>query len=406
MVSDKKKSILRVAAAGLVLIGLLAFGYAIYNRSDAVDRIIVFSERTMLSGLWDAYKQEYWEEGTGRTVDKQSGNITTSEGQSYTMLRAVWQSDQATFDKAWGWTKQQLQRSDSLFAWKWGMKSDKSYGVLVDQGGQNTASDADSDIALALLMAAARWQQQKYLDEARSIITSLWKNEVIMVGGRPYLASNNLEKDSRTDAIINPSYLSPYAYRIFAQVDTSHDWVKLVDSSYDLISRAIDEPLNVTASAGLVPDWIAMNKQTGAISAVVANNALTTNFGYDAMRITWRLALDYEWNKSDRAKQVLQKLSFIKQEWEIGQTIYSTYSHDGQVVKKDEVPESYGTSIGYFMVTDPQLATEVYEKRLKNLYDQDTDGWSQKMSYYSDNWAWFGMALYQHQLDNLAKDLK
>src|SRR3989338_2078064 len=50
---------------------------------------IVFSEQRMLYLLWEGYKEEYLEPETWRTLDKQRNNITTSEGQSYTMLRSV-----------------------------------------------------------------------------------------------------------------------------------------------------------------------------------------------------------------------------------------------------------------------------------------------------------------------------
>ncbi len=150
--------ILRWLAVILVLTAAAIAGYAVFASSDKADKNIVFASHTLLSGTWDSYKEEYWENETGRTLDKQQNDITTSEGQSYTMLRAVWMSDKTTFDKAWEWTQEQLEREDGLFAWRWGEKADGTYGVLEDVGGQNAASDADTDIALALLMAAGRWQ--------------------------------------------------------------------------------------------------------------------------------------------------------------------------------------------------------------------------------------------------------
>lgn len=400
-----KKFLIRFFAVLLILFGGSVAAYAAFRSSDKVDKNIVFADSTLLAGLWDNYKKVYWESETGRTLDKQQNDITTSEGQSYTMLRAVWQSDQATFDKSWKWTKEQLQRDDALFAWKWGKKADGSYGTLTDQGGQNTASDADSDIALALLMAASRWQQQSYLDEARKIIPAIWEEEVITAAGKPYLASNSLEKASKEDAVMNISYLSPYAYRLFAEVDRTHDWAALVDSSYDLINRSIDAPLDKSTSAKLPPDWIILNKTSGEISAPKNQPNLTTNYGYDAMRLPWRLALDYQWNNEERAKTTLQKMSFIRDEWQEDGKIYSTYSHDGQVVKNHEVAEAYATALSKFTVTDPSIADEIYDKKIKTLYDQNANAWVGEMTYYGDNWAWFSIALHEKKLENLAGQL-
>ncbi len=401
-----KKFIIRFFAALLISVGLTVAAVAAFKGSEKADQNLVFSDRTLLSGLWDSYKKEYWEESTGRTLDKQQNDITTSEGQSYTMLRAAWQSDQPTFDKTWSWTREHLQRDDSLFAWKWGMKGDGSYGTLTDQGGQNSASDADSDIALALLMAASRWQQQTYLVEAKQVISNLWKEEVITAAGKPYLASNNLEKSSKQDAIINPSYLSPYAYRLFAKVDPTHDWKGLVDTSYDLINRSMDDQLDKSRAVGLPPDWLTINKSTGAIAAVSGSDTLTTNYGYDAMRLPWRLALDYQWYGEPRAKATLEKMTFLKQQWQQNDKLHATYSHDGTTIKDYEAAEGYATSLAYFSVTDPEMARSIYDQKLKTLYDQNKNAWVRPMTYYADNWAWFGIALYDKKLDNLAATLK
>lgn len=405
MKSSKLKHLFRVTGVLLVTASLIMVSYVLIRSNDKVDTKQVFADRTLLSGLWDSYKKEYWEEGTGRTLDKQQNDITTSEGQSYTLLRAVWQSDKSTFDKSWKWTKEQLQREDDLFAWKWGKKSDGSYGVLTSENGQNTASDGDSDIALALILAASRWQDDSYLNDAKRIISSIWEEEVIIVNSTPYLASNNLEKNSSKAAVINPSYFSPYAYRIFSKVDKNkeHDWMALVDSSYELINDSMDMQLDTEKSANLVPDWILMDKKTGTLSAPKDIGTLSTNYGYDAMRTAWRLALDYQWYDEPRAKQTLKKMSFLSDEWNNNQKLKAIYTHDGKSVSSDEPPEVYGTSIGYYMVADPKNAEEIYTKKLQSLYNANENSWSQPMNYYSDNWTWFGIALHNKSLPNLTE---
>lgn len=394
-----KRFMLRLFGGLLVATGVALVVFAMYRNSHKADVPLVFSSRTMLSGLWSTYKDEYWEASTGRTLDKQRDNITTSEGQSYTMLRAVWQSDQGTFDTSWNWTKQHLQRpDDKLFAWKWGKKADGSYGVLTDQGGQNTAADADADIALALLMAGARWQQEKYLQEAQTIITNIWNQEVITVSGKTFLAADNLEKNSTRDIVINPSYFAPYSFKLFAKADSQHNWQKVADDSYDLLLAMQTQPLDKAKSAGLPPDWVLIDRNTGVFKNPTGET--TTNYGYDAMRTPWRLALDYSWTKDNRAKKVLEEMSFLNQQWRTNNRLASVYSHDGQTLTYEESAAVYGGNIGYFVVVQPHTATAIYERKLKSLYDANTQSWNQPMSYYSDNWAWFGMALYNNLLEN------
>jgi len=395
----------RLLAIVLIVVAAGATTYAVIASSKKVDQNIIFASHTLLAGTWNDYKTEYWEKDTGRTLDKQQDDITTSEGQSYTMMRAVWMSDKPTFDKAWAWTQEQLQREDKLFSWRWGKLDDGTYGVLTNVNGQNAASDADSDIALALLMAASRWQDEKYLIQGKEVITSMWEHEVVTAGGKQYLASNNLEKQSSSPIVMNPSYLAPYAYREFAKVDKQHDWNAIVDSSYDLLARSADANLDKSKTSGLIPDWVLMDRETGALSAPTVDT-LTTNYGYDAMRAPWRIALDYKWNDEPRAKETLEKMSFLADQWKANGSLKSIYAHDGSVVSNDEVAESYGTALAYFDVVESDLAKEVYDEKIKTLYDQNTNSWDQPITYYAANWVWFGIALHEDQLPNLAKDLK
>lgn len=400
--------LLRLVAVLVILAGAGTAIYAAYNSSSKVDSKQVFADRTMLAGLWNAYKNEYWEASTGRTIDKQSNNITTSEGQSYTMLRAVWQGDKPTFDTTWAWTQQQLQRKDKLFSWKWGKKADGTYGILTSINGQNAASDADTDIALALTMAASRWQQESYLGDAQSILTGLWNNEVVTIAGKPYMAANDVEKGSaKSYIIVNPSYLNPAAYRIFASIDKTkgRDWNALVTSSYALINRTIDSKLDRSSSAGLVPDWVTVADADGTVGApTAAESSYTTDYGYEAFRTPWRLALDYSWNKSADAKATLAKMSYLGDQWNANDKLAAIYTHDGVATADYESTGAYGGDIGYFIVNDPAQAKQVYDTKLQYLYDPNKNTWTQDLGYYDANWAWFGMALYTGGLENLAGD--
>lgn len=387
----------RIAGIACLLVGLLIAGLTAYFDSQKIT--LRLDDEALLARMWDRHKSDYWEAATGRTLDTQQNGITTSEGQSYTMMRAVWMNDRPTFDKAWDWTQQQLQHSDdALFAWRWGQRSDGSYGVLTDQGGQNSASDADIDIAFALLMAANRWQSPGYRDDARPIINSIWEEEVSVIQGKPYLLANDLEKRSAsTSAIINPSYYAPYAFRVFAEVDPNHDWRGLVGASYDFLAAASQAPLDTGRSAGLPPDWVVINKTSGVISATGQPN-LTTNFSYDAKRTVWRLALDYVWNDEDRAKRLLESYAYLAQAYERDQKLLSTYNHAGQSLTNDEVAAMYGSALGYFLIHRADLAEVIYRDKLRPIYA----GQPGAVSYYSDNWAWFGMALANDRLTNFA----
>ncbi len=388
----------------LILLGAVIFTAVLYHNNQRRQQPLVYSPQGMVSALWNTYKQVYWDSSTGRTLDRQRNDITTSEGQSYTMLRAVWIDDKTTFDKTWEWTQSNLKhQNDHLFSWLYGKRPDGSVGVLSQQGGQNSAADADTDIALALVFASQRWQDPRYLDQAKQIIGDIWAREVIPIQGEPYLVADNVEGGPASSvAVLNPSYYSPYSYRIFAQIDPQHDWQKVVDTSYTVLEQSTVQKLDKQSAAGLPPDWVAINKTTGELTAVpTASSTLTTNYSYDALRTPWRLALDYEWYKDPRDKSILEKFSALGSSWQNDHVLYTAYAHDGQQLSTLETPAMYGGSLGYFVTENPAQAKNIYQQKLLTLYNPDSQSWGTEMSYYDDNWSWFGLALYNNLLANL-----
>ena len=366
----------------------------------AADEPIAPRDATVLSDLWRAYEDAYIDPATGRTVDHQAGGITTSEGQSYTMMRAVWMDDRQTFAESWQWTKDNLQRRDGLMAWKFGERADGTFGVLRNVGGGNSATDADVDIAFALLMGYSRWKDDDLLYDALPVITTIWEKAVVRVDGRLVLAADDLQRLDGERVIVNPSYLAPYAYRVFAQVDPEHDWTALVDGSYALLRDLQDQPLDAATTAGLPPDWVSIDRRTGRYRAVSPEQ--TTRFGYEAIRLPWRLALDHRWYGEERARALLDAQDdVLARAWTADRRLVAVYDREGRPAVDYESPALYGGAMGYFDVTDPALADEMYAEELLPLYDVDGRGVAGTLGYYESNWAWFGMALHLDELPNL-----
>lgn len=391
----------RLIGMVLIVVAIVLAAAVIYRNSLRRQIPLVFSHKIILDSTWANYKNTYIERGSSRTLDKQRQNITTSEGQSYTMMRAVWLDDKSTFDSSWQWTKANLQRQDKLFSWLYGKLADGTFGVEQKNGASNSASDADVDIALSLIFAYERWREAPYLEEALPILRSIWDNEVLLIGGKPYLLANNLEKNSnKEDVIVNPSYFAPYAYKVFFQYDRGRQWLLLAGSSYDLLERAMNASLGGRQTKKLPPDWLVINRKTGELGAH-ENVELSTNFGYDALRVPWRITLDWQWFADPRAKALLEQMQFLADEWnEHG--LLSLYHHDGSIAEQREFPALYGGTIGFFSTVYPEIALEIYRNKLVILFDPDRQSWKKELSYYDDNWAWFGMAMYHKVLPNLS----
>lgn len=396
-----KRSVILPIIIVLLLSCIGGGAYVAYEHSSQRNIPLIFSNNQTLLEMWASYKKTFIEQGSNRTVDRSQNNVSTSEGESYTMLRAVWMDDKPTFDQSWVWTQDNLQRPDSLFAWSYGPLPNGHYGVQTSIGGNNTASDGDTDIALALLMAYIRWNNPQYLAEAKPIIQSIWKEEVVNVAGQPVMTADDLERNSQTTVVVNPSYFMPYAYRAFAKVDPKDNWNGLLNNSYSLLATLSSSPLSSSKSAGLFPDWVFINRTTGAITAPPASSGLTTNYGYNAIRIPWQLALDYQWYHDPRDKSLLEKLSFLETQWNQNQKLDAVYAHDGSVVGNYESTAMYGAAMGYFVVVQPQTGKQVYKEKIQTLYNPDKQIEITSLSYYDANWGWFGMALAQDALTNL-----
>jgi endoglucanase len=303
--------------------------------------------------------------------------------------------DQQTFAESWQWTKDILQRDDSLLASRFGQRPDGSYDVL----DQRSVTGADADVASALLMAYSRWQQDDYLYDALPIIQALWERSVVRVDGRPVLVADDLQRLDPETVLVNPSYLAPYAYRVFAQVDPDHDWAGLVDTSYSLLEELGRQPLDAGQAVGLPPDWVRVDRRTGELRA--PGGDLTTDFGREALRSPWRLALDHAWYGDERALRLLEGQAVLAGSWTDQGRLVAAYDRDGTPATDSETPAMYSGAMGYFTTVEPDLADEVYTEELLPLYDPDTGDLTEQLDYYDSNWVWFGMALHLDELPNL-----
>lgn len=350
----------------------------------------------LLENTWSFYKSNFIK-SYGQTVDP-SKNITTSEGQSYTMLRAYIMDDKATFDGTWNWTKDHMQfrTDDKLFSWLWGVKSGEEQ--VLDTG---HATDADEDIALTLILAGNKWSNSSYINEAKDILDDLWDTSVVEVKGK-YIMHAGTGFDHPDGYVINPSYLSPASYRVFAQVDNSHNWEKLADDSYYFLDQVSKMKGN---SSSLPADWVFISKSGVVSSAKKYMKDTEENYGYDAFRTIWRVALDYQWFKNADAKSYLEKTNpFFEAEWGKQKDVFSVYKLDGKPAVDYKSLATSTALLSNIMVTNPSLAKEVYKEIYTNTYLKE-GYWGNGNDYYDQNWAWFSTALYTNSI-HLPSSLK
>jgi endo-1,4-beta-D-glucanase Y len=219
----------------------------------------------------------------GRVVRPDMANDTVSEGIAYGMLIGVYMNDRPMFDTLWTYA-QSKRDSHGLMNWRI-----DANGAVVGQG---AATDADEDMAWALLMAGAQWGAS-YRASATTLIDAIWVSAV-EAGSNVLKPGDNFGGSGQT----NPSYFAPSYYRVFAKVTPSRNWMAVVDSSYSILAAS-------SGAYGLVPNWV--NSQGAGINGP-GNDANGPHFGYDASRTPWRIALDYCENGEPRAKAYLDKV--------------------------------------------------------------------------------------------------
>ncbi len=334
----------------------------------------------VLEESWKAYLGRFVQ-ADGRVIDHKAGEISTSEGQSYAMLRAVWIGDRATFDKAYTWGRDNLNskiRPDHLWAWKWGRDKDGQWRVL----DKAFATDADQDVALALILAYQRWNSDEYLRDARSILNDLWNSATREIAGKRYLlAGDSLCKGDTCR--LNPSYYAPYAYRIFARYDRAHDWTGLIDNSYFVLDAA-----SALTQTHLPPDWIEIDARSGRLTLPAGKDSA---FSYDALRVYWRVAMDWELFQDERAQAYLRRtLPALTDRWRQG-TIPAVIAADGKALAQYESLEMIAAVMPAVAAVD-SAAGRALAQHLESKYAGGI--WGDKDSYYLQNWAWFGTALY------------
>lgn len=341
----------------------------------------------VLRDSWKAYVAHFIQDD-GRVVDFRAGAISTSEGQAYAMLRAVWLNDRTVFEKAYAWGRQNLNagvRQDRLWAWKWGKSREGRWQVLDPA----FASDADQDVALALILASEVWKDERYKKEAQAILADLWRLGTFEAHGRRFLLAGDTLCSGHV-CKLNPSYYAPYAYRIFAAYDKARNWQALVDSSYFVLAKAAE-----TTQTRLPPDWILFDTAAGRFSLPQGKESV---FSYDALRVHWRVAMDWELFREPRADRYLrQTVSWLVAQWDRSGTVAAVISNDGKNLVQYESAEMIAAVLPAMRRIRPDIAAAM-ERKLSSAYKAGfwNDHAGEQPNYYLQNWAWFGTALH-HQ---------
>jgi len=344
----------------------------------------------ILEQSWVIYRQQFIQED-GRVIDYEASDRSTSEGQAYAMLRAVLINDPTTFALTLEWAEDNLHRltetgelEDNLWVWLWGQDDEGNWGAI----DPNFASDADIDAITALIWASRRWNRPDYLELARIKLRDLWDYSTIAgPDGKRYLLPGPKEAfvPSPSTIYLNPSYLAPYAFRLFAQVDPERDWLSLIDSSYYVLENSSE-----VSAVGLPSDWIALDLQTNQFQSIPSQSKLKSVYSFDAYRVWWRIAWDAEWFQSTEALNYLETATqYLEDQWQSSSRLPARINLDGESLVKYDATSQYAMLYPAMRLINPAIAEQLLERKLLPQYNQGI--WDDESAYYTQNLAWIAL---------------
>ncbi len=353
--------------AALLLLGLAGVG-----------RALAAPTPTDVRAEWRPYVDAFIQ-GDGRVIDRAGDDVSTSEGQAYALVRAVWCDDRAVFDRVLRWTRDNLQGGDPtrLPAWRWGRGANGTWEII----DENSAADADQWMAWALLLANERWREPTYQRQAIQLLQRVWEEETSAVGSRRVLLPGRWEQGKPT-LLLNPSYWLPFAWRAFAEADPAHPWSALIDDAYFWWDAC-------RSASGLPPDWCWVERETGKVVPPRAADRAKQDFGFEAFRIGWTLAAEAQWYKEPRAQAALESFGRLADRWRTEKAIPAVILPDGSARHTWGYLGLYGALLPAWALVRPLDVEELYRAEIRAVQDPAV-----ARDYYAHNWVWFGLALW------------
>jgi len=223
---------------------------------------------------WSTFKNRFLMPD-GRIIDTANHNVSHTEGQGFGMVLAVFNDDQKTFDQLWQWANTRLYRKEiGLYSWRY---DPAAKDKVADA---NNASDGDTLIAWALLMAGEKWHQPSYTQASDKLQAALIKYTVMDFAGYKVMLPGISGFDQTSSITVNPSYFIFPAWKAFYQRSHLKVWKELDESATRMLDNMAFGPYR------LPTDWVTIQTD----GTMTPGSKWPTRFSFDAIRIPLYLA--------------------------------------------------------------------------------------------------------------------
>jgi oligosaccharide reducing-end xylanase len=221
-----------------------------------------------------------------------------TEGMSYGMMIAVQLNKKTEFDRLWKWARTYMQHqsgpSKDYFAWHC-----TTDGTKISD---NSASDGEEWLVMALFFASARWRDGEgifhYRSEAQKILDAMLSKTA--ASDREDAVTNMFNQKNKlvvfvpagqVDDFTDPSYHLPHFYELWSRWADKNNrfWQQAAVASRKFLKKAV-HPVT-----GLAPDYARFDGQPIAPPWGGAHD----DFRFDAWRVAMNIAIDYLWFARD-----------------------------------------------------------------------------------------------------------
>ena len=239
---------------------------------------IEYADTDMIKQHYQLWKKAWYDASQGWILAPEGTCSTVSEAIAYGMLITVYMDEEDVFKKLYNTWKSNGGNGGGM-NWRVGCS-----------GGSGSASDADFDAALALVMASKQWNNSSYLDDGKKIINWIASNDI---GG------NKIKPGNQWNDAFNPSYAATANFQLFQDV-AGGSWSSVISQAYSDLNACQD------SKTGLVPDWCGWGDHKPTLTSAAVANAI--GFYDDASRTPWRTAMAYYWYGDTKAQAFNKKI--------------------------------------------------------------------------------------------------
>jgi endo-1,4-beta-D-glucanase Y len=336
--------------------------------------------------LWEGYSASFID-NSGRVIDPQGANRTTSEGQSYGLFFALVANDRERFDRLLNWTSTNLAQGDMgtrLPSWLWG-KGPAGEEKVLDQ---NSAADADLWIAYTLCEAGRFWRLPQYNVLGKRMLALIAAKEVVELPGFgvTLLPGGAGFHPTPESWLLNPSYLPLPLFTRLAALDPRGPWLGIADKIPSLLAKS--------ARRGYAMDWVSYSASDGFQPATLPGSSSAAGGSYDAIRVYLWAGLTHP--ETAGGAQILGSVPGMANFLITHAIPPERIDGEGAVVAGNAPVGFSAALLPYLHGMGAKSAQIAQAARVTTQFDPATNLYGRPPTYYDENLALFALGGSQH----------